>query len=779
DVYLIKTDSIGDTLWTRTYGGGSNDFCSEVEQTTDGGYIMTGHTHSFGGGVLYLIKTDSNGNSGCNEMGTQTIVSGGAIVGNPDSTIVGSGGIVNNTATVVTSPPIIVNTLCVPPVANFIASDTIICEGDCINFFNLSTGFPISWQWTFIGAIPSSSTDQNPANICYNTAGTYTVTLVATNGIGSDNETKTNYITVNSVSVASTGITGTNTICQGNATTLTRSGGSLGTGASWKWYAGSCGGTFVGTGNSITVSPGATTTYYVRAEGTCNTTACANKTVTVNPVTVGGTVSGSTTVCSGSNSGTLTLSGQTGTVLRWQYSTNGGATWINISNTSTTQSYSNLTTTTMYRAVVKSGVCPAAISAAATITVAPLPTADFNAATVCLGTATQFTDLSSGSLTNWSWNFGDAVTSTQQNPAHPYSSAGIYNVILSVTTSAGCTDNITKSVTVNPNPAADFGAVTVCLGSVTQFSDLSLGNPVNWSWDLGDGSTSTLQNLDHTYTSAGTYNVNLSVTDVNSCQDVITKPVTVNPTPTANFSNTTVCFGNSTQFTDLSSIPATVMTNWFWDFGDGNTLLQQHPSHLYNTAGVYTVQLIVTSIDGCEDTIEQPVVVNPMPIADFGYLVLGLTVLFSDSSRDAASWFWDFGNGQNINIPDPVHTYQNPGTYLVSLSAGNNCGSDLTFRQVSVISTGLSEDEVSPGTVQIYPNPANKNLIIKISLDKSQFVDIKFYDVRGSLIKEIAPEVLSKKLLELDISSWIPGVYYIKIQTDEWVITKKVVVIRH
>jgi len=300
-----------------------------------------------------------------------------------------------------------------------------------------------------------------------------------------------------------------------------------------------------------------------------------------------------------------------------------------------------------------------------------------------------------GSPTSWSWNFGDAATSNQQNPAHTYSSAGTYNVTLTVTTSAGCSNSITKSVTVNPNPAADFGAVTVCLGIATQFTDLSAGNPVSWSWDLGDGNTSNLQNLDHTYTFAGTYNVNL----------------------------------------------------------------------------------IVTSINGCEDTVEQPVAVNPMPIADFGYLVLGLTVLFSDSSRDATSWFWDFGDGQNINIPDPVHTYQNPDAYLVSLSAGNNCGSDLTFRQVSVISTGLSEAALNQ-SVQIYPNPANKDLIIKISLNKSQFVEIKFYDIRGSLIKEMASEVLSKKLHELDISSWIPGIYYIKIQTDKWVITKKVAVIR-
>src|SRR5689334_21980770 len=92
-------------------------------------------------------------------------------------------------------------------------------------------------------------------------------------------------------------------------------------------------------------------------------------TVTVNPASVGSTVSGSTAVCSGSNSGTLTLSGQTGNVIRWELSTNGGGTWSTISNTTTSQSYTNLTQTTQYRAVVQNGTCTSANSVDATITV--------------------------------------------------------------------------------------------------------------------------------------------------------------------------------------------------------------------------------------------------------------------------------------------------------------------------------------------------------------------------------------------------------------------------
>lgn len=101
-------------------------------------------------------------------------------------------------------------------------------------------------------------------------------------GSGCDASPITQYSwVVNTNSVAPTSITGTSTICNGGSTTLSVNGGSLGTGASWKWYSGSCGGTFVGTGSDVTVSPISTTTYYARAEGTCNSTSCASITVTV------------------------------------------------------------------------------------------------------------------------------------------------------------------------------------------------------------------------------------------------------------------------------------------------------------------------------------------------------------------------------------------------------------------------------------------------------------------------------------------------------------------
>lgn len=100
---------------------------------------------------------------------------------------------------------------------------------------------------------------------------------------------------------------------------------------------------------------------------------CAPKTddvsIIVNPLTVGGTTTGSTTVCSGTNSGTITLNGQVGTILYWESSTNGGASWQIINNTNNNISYNNLNTTTQYRATVQSGACAPEVSTVATVTV--------------------------------------------------------------------------------------------------------------------------------------------------------------------------------------------------------------------------------------------------------------------------------------------------------------------------------------------------------------------------------------------------------------------------
>jgi len=249
------------------------------------------------------------------------------------------------------------------------------------------------------------------------------------------------------------------------------------------------------------------------------------------------------------------------------------------------------------------------------ITVKQGPTADFSG-TPRSGEAplsVQFTDLSTAGswpITSWSWDFGDGGTSTQRNPSHTYNSTGAYTVSLSVVTSVG-SDTETKTDYIRGGPGADFSG-TPRNGQAplsVQFTDLSeLGTSsiTSWSWNFGDGGTSTQRNPSHTYNTAGTYTVSLNITTaVGPDTETKTNYITVEGGPTAHFSGTPR-YGQTpltVQFTDLSEPGTSPITSWSWNFGDGGASSQLDPIHTYNTAGIYTVSLrVTTSVDSDTET---------------------------------------------------------------------------------------------------------------------------------------------------------------------------------
>ena len=178
----------------------------------------------------------------------------------------------------------------------------------------------------------------------------------------------------------------------------------------------------------------------------------------------------------------------------------------------------------------------------------------------------QFTDLSAGSPTSWSWAFGDGNTSTAQNPQHTYSSAGTYTVTLTATNEYGSdTETKTDYITVYSPVTAQFMAdVTYgALPLTVQFTDASSGSPTSWTWDFGDGNTSTDQNPEHTYTAVGTYTVKLIAShpydsDEETKVNYITV-VTLQPFPG--------CSSNPTD-PDSDGLYEDINGNGRWDFQD-------------------------------------------------------------------------------------------------------------------------------------------------------------------------------------------------------------------
>lgn len=326
-------------------------------------------------------------------------------------------------------------------------------------------------------------------------------------------------------------------------------------------------------------------------------------------------------------------------------------------------------------------------------TVAPPPTAAFSASPVS-GTApvtVAFTDLSTGGPTSWSWSFGDGGTSTALNPSHQYQSPGSYAVSLTVSNASGSNTKAQAGyITVNlaPPTAGFYGTPLSGPAPLTvSFFDQSSGSPTSWLWDFGDGSTSSQQNPTHRYDNPGNYSVTLAVTAATgTATKTFTGYVKVAAPPVGASFSATPTRGPApltVAFTDLSTGDP---TSWAWDFGDGTTSSEQHPSHVYTSKSAYTVKLTVSGAGGSNSATRSNYIVvddpGAVPVVDFAGLPaagqIPLSVSFVDLSTglDAGTiWSWDFGDGATSGAQNPVHVYQKQGTYSVTLTATNAAGS--------------------------------------------------------------------------------------------------------
>lgn len=329
------------------------------------------------------------------------------------------------------------------------------------------------------------------------------------------------------------------------------------------------------------------------------------------------------------------------------------------------------------------------------VTVMPLPVADFTSTLVCANVNTPFTDVSTVdapySITEWAWDIGanGTVDHTTQSPTHLFGDGGDYTVELTVTSNTGCTSSTIANVPVTLAPTAAFGSGPVCRDFTSQFTDASLGSPNQFAWDFDDGSSSTAQNPGHIYATEGTYNVTLTVTNVQDCPSTITLPVIVWPRPEASFtsSDPVSC---SPLCIDLNSTSTTLgggIVSTRWTFGDGTTSeeLSLYPCFYNNDRFVdkaLDLQLIVLNVEGCRDTLFQAdyLVINHNPVAGFTAWPL-TTNMFDrrvnvlDQSIGEDFILWDMGDFTTNIENEFQHTYADTGTYVITLTAStiNGC----------------------------------------------------------------------------------------------------------
>ncbi len=316
----------------------------------------------------------------------------------------------------------------------------------------------------------------------------------------------------------------------------------------------------------------------------------------------------------------------------------------------------------------------------------------------CFPLPVQFTDLSTAGAGNtnvsWQWDFGNGLTSTLQNPSVIYPAAGTFSVTLKVTNDKGCTRTFTRPNYITVAPGVDAGFThtqpTVCLppADIT-FTNTTTGPAVlSYLWDFGDGNTSVLQNPTHTYITGGSFIVTLIATSSAGCTDTArnTLPIIIGGTITSFTVSSNICVNAPVNFTNTSSpVPVSVL----WNFGDGGTSGLVNPSHTYTTTGSFTVWLHNT-YSGCLDSTSVTITVNARPAANFTSVDTvkcqpPLTSNFQDLTVGAVGWQWNFGDGGTSAIQNPTHTYNNYGSYTVTLIVTNAAGCTDTIVKTNFI----------------------------------------------------------------------------------------------
>ena len=299
------------------------------------------------------------------------------------------------------------------------------------------------------------------------------------------------------------------------------------------------------------------------------------------------------------------------------------------------------THTLLYTYTATAGGC--IDTASRQITVLAPPLANFTVASpACETKAVTFTGMATtpvGTITAYTWNFGDGTPIIVKNLAAPfthiYAAAGSYSVTLNVTTSNGCTSaakQLLLTVSHLPSPAFNFPASACLPAAAVTLDNLSTiadgtGNAFTYAWNFGDPAsgatnTSVAKNPTHIFGTTGPYNINLQVKSGSGClHDTTIILNTIHPQPKALFSSDkpAICIKDLVQFTDGSNGADGTITNYNWDFGDGQKDPAANPVHLYGTANTFMVSLHIINSQGCNsDTLVKPFTVHPYPVVDAG-----------------------------------------------------------------------------------------------------------------------------------------------------------------
>lgn len=560
------------------------------------------------------------------------------------------------------------------PVADFSGSVLSGCAPLRVNFKDLSSGDPKYWDWD-LGNNQLSKV-QNPS-VTYSQPGTYTVTLVVRNQSGANAVTKTEYITVYPSPSASLTADITTACLPASVQFTGTASTTVGTISEWSWDFGDG-----ATSNQQNPQHTYTETGYynvaltVTSSNGCSRRVSRPRYIRMVSGIVADFVNTSPAECKPPFGIAFTneSSGPGRLTYTWDFGNGSTADSANpVVNYAADGDYTvQLITQSNYG-------CKDTVQK--TVTVITYA-AGFNSPdSSCLVEPVNFQNVSAPGAGSLLWDFGDGTQSAEANPVKTYAAAGTYTVNL-VSNYGHCSDTASKAIKITPKAPVDFTATNNLGCGIPLEVHFQSNTPgaVSWLWDFGDGQTSTEQNPVHTYTTAASYDVKLTVATANGCGNTITKPRFVRVIPTTVKIITDMdegCVNAVTvhPVTEIRTVDA--IASYLWDFGDGSTSPLEKPTHTYTTTGVFPMKVAVTTADGCVATTSHTVKVGTPPSG--AYFTVDPTgncvsdsVRFYGTANGANEWLWDFSDGESSEKQNPVHLYRDTGTFTVTLTPLHN-----------------------------------------------------------------------------------------------------------
>jgi len=607
---------------------------------------------------------------------------------------------------------------------------------------SISSGTINSWDWDFGDGSINGLTKN--ATHTYTTTGTYEITLTSSTGNGCFGDIQKT-ITISSKPIAQftvNNVTGCAPLTANFTDNSTNTNG-----ATYKWYYGD--GSPLSTQQNPSYSYTASGFYNVKLvvsdDGGCSDSITKPSYIEVKSTPTASFTSANNGCLNSAISFSDNSSISSGIINSWDWNFGDGS-----ANNLTKNPTHTYTTTGTYSITLKSTTgngCFGNIAKSITINSKPIVQYTVNSVTGCVPLNVNFTDNSTNTNgATYKWYYGDnSPLSTQQNPSYSYTASGFYNVKLVVNNAGGCSDSITKSsyIEVKSSPIASFTSANgTCINSSISFintSSVAFGSITAWDWQFGNGASSALKNPTTTFTTSGVYVSTLTVSNGQFCNAVFTKTITIDNKPIINFigDNLKGCSPSVVNFTNTSVVP--VGSSFLWNF-ENSTASSKDASNTYTASGSFSVKNIITTPNGCVDSLVKTnyITIQHSPKALYSVSTKSLALdkalfNFTNKSTDFTNVLWNFGNNNTSIINNPFGTYVDTGSYKICLTAYNSfsctnvyCDSIKVFN--SIINVAIPE--------AFTPNNDNTNDILKVRGGPFSDIVFRVFNEWGNLLFE-------------------------------------------